>query len=142
MAESFHILRRIEFPAAIPSLPDLLASLSECARDAGFSEHKIGSIELVVEEAIVNIIKYSYKEAEGTVTVICSVDNGRKSIRIDIIDSGTPFNPLTKDTPDTTSGIEDRAIGGLGIFFIKKMTDNAEYRREDDRNILSIVIEK
>lgn len=122
-------------------MPELTAELSECARSAGFSEHKIGALELAVEEAVVNIIKYSYKEAGGTVTVICSADSA-ESIRIDIIDDGPPFNPLTKDVPDTTSGIEDRAIGGLGIFFIKKMTDNVNYRRERNRNILSITIEK
>jgi len=141
MAENFQTLCRIELPAAFPSLPDLMASLSECARKAGFGEHKIGAIELAAEEAIVNIIKYSYAGAEGTITVICSEDNDKR-LHIDIIDSGPPFNPLMKDTPDTASGIDDRAIGGLGIFFIKKMTDDVSYRREGNRNILSITVEK
>lgn len=122
-------------------MAELTAALSECALSAGFSEHKIGALELAVEEAVVNIIKYSYKETGGTITVICSSDDV-KSIRIDIIDDGPPFNPLTKDIPDTSSAIEDRAVGGLGIFFIKKMTDNVNYRRDENRNILSITIEK
>ncbi len=141
MTENSKTLCRIELPAVLPSLPDLTASLSECARKAGFDEHKIGALELAAEEAIVNIIKYSYTETEGTITVVCSTDNDKR-LHIDIIDSGRPFNPLTKDTPDTASGIDDRAIGGLGIFFIKKMTDNVSYRREGNRNILSIVMDK
>lgn len=141
MVDNFQSLCNIELPAVLPSLSGLVASLSECARKAGFDEHTIGAIELAAEEAIVNIIKYSYGGTDGTITVTCSL-LGTKRLLIDIIDSGHPFNPLIQDTPDTTSGVETRPIGGLGIFFIKKMADNVSYRREGHRNILSITVER
>ena len=55
-------------------------------------------------------------------------------------DNGTPYNPLETKEPDVTLSAEDRKIGGLGIFMVKKMTESMEYKYENERNILSIVI--
>jgi anti-sigma regulatory factor (Ser/Thr protein kinase) len=61
---------------------------------------------------------------------------------IEIIDSGMPFDMTSLPNPDITSDISERKIGGVGVFLIKKMVDEVQYRRENDQNILSLIIKK
>ena len=72
--------------------------------------------------------------------MICQIDRGR--FIIEIIDSGIPFDVTATPDPDVTAGIQEREPGGLGIFFMKKMMDEVRYRRENDRNILTLIIQK
>lgn len=137
MAENVHTLASIELPAVLDSLPEFSACITRCAREAGFGEHKLGAMELAVEEAIVNIIKYSSSAPDSVITATCGID-GRGVFYIAIIDSGPAFDPLKRDTPDTKAGIDDRPVGGLGIYFIKEMTDGVTYAREGEKNILTI----
>ncbi len=141
MAESIHTLCSIELPAALESLPGFTAGITECAREAGFGEHKLSAMELALEETIVNIIKYSSSSPDSVITATCGTDD-RDVFYITIIDSGPPFDPLKKDRPDTSAGIDDRPVGGLGIFFIKEMTDGVTYTREAGKNILTIKMKK
>ena len=131
----------IELPAELESLPAFNEKVTQCAVECGLSEHKIMSMELALEEAIVNIIKYASTDPEGTVHIDCSMD-GEKYFTITIIDYGPPFDPLKRVAPDIDAGIDERAVGGLGIFLIKEMTDAVSYRRDDNKNILTIKIEK
>lgn len=141
MAENVHTLCSIELPAVLESLPGFVAGITRYAREAGFSEHRLGAMELAMEEAIVNIVKYSSTSPESVITITCATDD-KEAFYITIIDNGPPFDPLKKDTPDTSAGIDDRPIGGLGIFFIKEMTDGVTYAREAGRNILTIKMKK
>ena len=59
-------------------------------------------------------------------------------LRLTFTDTGRPFDPLQADDPDTKVPLSERKIGGLGIFVVKKMMDKVEYRRENDRNILTL----
>lgn len=141
MADNIHILLTIELPAVLDSLPDFSERITQCAREAGFGDHKLGAMELAVEEAIVNIVKYSSSSPDSIITATCGIDaNG--VFYITIIDSGPPFDPLKRDTPDTSAGIDDRPVGGLGIFFIKEMTDGVTYAREAGKNILTIKMKR
>ena len=141
MAENIHTLVSIELPAVLESLPAFSARMMECAKEAGFKEHKLGAMELALEEAIVNIVKYSSSSPDSVITAKCGTDNSG-AFYITIIDSGPPFDPLKRDTPDTSAGIDDRPVGGLGIFFIKEMTDGVTYTREAGKNILTIKMKK
>lgn len=141
MAEQTDTLCRIELPAALQSLPGFIAEVTRHARQAGFSEHKIGAMELALEETIVNIVNYSCKDPHSLITVTCSFDRD-KEFHISIIDNGPPFNPLQKDVPDTDAGIDDRPIGGLGIFLVRELTDGVGYIRKDEKNILTITMKK
>jgi anti-sigma regulatory factor (Ser/Thr protein kinase) len=122
------------------NLGRLIESVSGCAKAQGFEEEKISKIELAAEEALVNIFHYAYPERSGDVEMICQVDRGR--FIVEIIDSGIPFDVTAMPDPDVTAGIQEREPGGLGIFFMKKMMDEVRYRRENDRNILTLTIQK
>ena len=122
------ILLSIKLPAKLENLERWMNSVSDCAREQGFDQKRIGKIELALEEALVNICNYSYPEEPGDAEVSCKQDNSR--FIIEIVDSGIPFDMTSLPAPDLTASIEKRKIGGLGIFLIKKMVDEVKYRRE------------
>lgn len=93
-------------------------------------------IHLVVEEIVVNIVDYAYPEGNGYLEVCINSDG--KELTIEFRDHGIPFNPLEQSKPDLDIPLEERSIGGLGIFLTKEMMDNVEYRYEQDENILII----
>jgi len=134
------LLLNIKLPAKLENLGRWMNGVSECARVQGFDEKKIGKIELALEEALVNICKYSYPDEPGDAEVSCKQDNGR--FIIEIVDSGIPFDMTSLPAPDVTSSIEERKIGGLGIFLIKKMVNDVSYRREGNFNILKLTMKR
>ena len=133
-------LLSINLPARIENLGRFMNSVSECARAQGFDRRKISEIELATEEALVNICNYSYPEEPGDVEINCKMERGR--FILEIIDSGIPFDITSLVDPDITSDIAKRKIGGLGVFLTKQMMDEVRYRRENDRNILELIVRK
>ena len=91
-----------------------------------------------VEELFVNVAHYAY-ESEGYVTVQTKINENPRAISITFIDSGIPYNPLKKPDPDITLPAEEREIGGLGIFMVKKSVDDISYEYKDGNNILTII---
>ena len=110
------------------------------AEKAGFDKINLNRIRLACEEIIVNIINYAYPDKTGFMDIVCKDNPARKGLRIEIEDQGIPFNPLMSAPEDTTSlPLEDRAVGGLGIHLVRKVMDELDYRRDNDRNILILV---
>ena len=97
----------------------------------------INDINLAIEEVFVNIASYAYNDKEGTCTLKINY-NGKDTIDFVFKDSGVKFNPLENKEPDTTLGVEERSIGGLGIFLTKKVMDKVEYKYKNNKNILTI----
>jgi len=132
---------KIKLPARMDSLHAFMEQTTVCAEKQGFSPDRIRDIDLALEELLVNIINYAYPGGEGHIEVTCHPDAPDRLI-FEIADSGVPFNMLAFRDPDTTAEIEERRIGGLGIFFIKHLMNEVHYRREDDRNILTIAVSR
>ena len=97
-------------------------------------------IDVAIDEIFANIAHYAYKPGTGDVTLQFAYDAATQTASITFIDSGTPYNPLEREDPDTTLSAEDRAVGGLGIFLVKKTMDDMRYWYADGRNHL--VLEK
>lgn len=97
-----------------------------------------GKIELILEEVLLNIINYAYTgNNPGIIRAGCAFfDKNRFVIRI--IDQGRPFDPSSSPDPDTTLSVEERDIGGLGIYLVHKLSDKVSYERVDGQNILDI----
>lgn len=94
-------------------------------------------IDVAVEELYVNIAHYAYAPATGPAEIRVETEPERV-VAISFIDWGVPFNPLARPDPDVTLSAEERQIGGLGIYVVKKSMDDMTYRREEDRNMLMI----
>lgn len=92
-------------------------------------------VRLSVEEAVENIVQYAYAEGEGWLIVKTEVSPENRLV-ITLRDEGVPFNPLEKDDPDVSLSVEERQIGGLGIFLCKKLMDKIVYSFENKTNIL------
>ena len=95
-------------------------------------------INIAVDELFGNIAHYAYHPDVGEATVRVEVVDNPLSVILSFIDGGIPYDPLTAADPDTTLSAEERAIGGLGIFMVKKSMDEIAYRYENGKNILSI----
>jgi len=95
-------------------------------------------INVAIDELFGNIAHYAYQPGKGDAIVRVEVEKDPLSVIITFIDEGIPFDPLAKSDPDITSSAEDRAIGGLGIFMVKKTMDGIKYVYEDGKNITTI----
>ncbi|MDR1205278.1 MAG: ATP-binding protein [Peptococcaceae bacterium] len=97
-------------------------------------------VALAVEEIFVNIAHYAYAPGEaGAATVRCEADAGTGRLTVVFTDGGAPYDPLAKADPDVTLPLEERPIGGLGIFITKRLMDAVDYRFENGKNVLTIV---
>jgi len=128
----------IRLPAKLVHLEQLVDFVANCAQRHGITHKRVGEIKVAAEEAIVNVINYAYGENEGDIEVVCISDDDRFIIKI--VDSGSPFNLLSHKDPDIYMDMSERAIGGLGIYLIKKLVDYIEYKRENESNIVTLVI--
>lgn len=93
-------------------------------------------INLCVEEVFVNIAHYAYKPEVGQAKIMCEVREDPRRAVIIFYDKGRHFNPLEREDPDINAGADERDIGGLGIFLVKKTMDRVEYSFEDGKNCL------
>jgi anti-sigma regulatory factor (Ser/Thr protein kinase) len=97
-------------------------------------------VAMAVEEIFVNIAHYAYAPGEaGVAAVRCEADAGAGRLTVVFTDEGAPYDPLAKADPDVTLPLEERPIGGLGIFITKQLMDAVDYRFEDGKNVLTIV---
>ena len=88
---------------------------------------------IAIDEIYSNIVRYS-----GATEAIVSIKKSDNTLKLQFKDNGKPYNPLDSKEPDITASAEDRSIGGLGIFMVKKMLDKVEYKYVDNYNILTL----
>jgi len=131
----------IKSAAKIEHLEQLINFVAGHAEMVGFTVNRINEIELATEEVLVNIFQYAYPGIDGDVVIDCRIEDDVRLILM-ISDQGAPFNILEVPDPDVTGDISDREIGGLGVFFVKEMVDEARYRRKGNRNILTLIFDK
>jgi len=134
------IPEEIRVPARLDNLYPLLEFVASCAKRIGAGEERIREIELVMEELLVNIFNYAYPDRPGDVAIVCRPDDAGRLL-VEIVDDGIPFNILTRGEPDLDSGIAERTVGGLGIFFVRRLVPEIRYRRESGRNVLTLTVD-
>lgn len=128
----------IKLPASLDRLQDVIAFVETSAEKAGVMHAKLSGLCLAVEEAFVNICTYAFKDGRGEVELACFP--GADTFVLEIMDNGQEFNQLSVQEPDISVPLEQRQIGGLGVHFIRNLTDHADWRRENDRNILRLTV--
>lgn len=93
-------------------------------------------VNVAADEVIANILNYAYGSAEGRLTVTVDRCEEKNGVTLRFVDRGIPFNPLEKEDPDISLSAEERKIGGLGIFMVKKMMDKVEYEYTNCNNLI------
>ena len=123
----------LKIDSNIENIPEISALLGEEMETSGFGREEILDTQLAVEEAITNVINHGYKKTGGEIVVSSRINPER--IEVQIMDNAPRFNPLSVPEPELDSAIEDRNIGGLGIFLIRQIMDEVSYRYENGKNI-------
>ena len=95
-------------------------------------------LELAVEEIFVNIANYAYEGRTGMAVITGSVLENPLRLRLVFMDEGTPYNPLIRKDPDLEQSMEERSIGGLGIYLVKKNVEEVTYSYQDGKNMLTL----
>ena len=127
------------FPAKTESLSDVLGFVDQMLDSFGCSMKIQMAVCVAIEEVFVNIAHYAYGDGEGNMSLGIGFDEESRTITFRVADRGIPFDPLQKPDPDITLAVEDRPIGGLGIFIVKKTMDSVHYSYENGKNILTMI---
>ena len=126
----------LKVPADTRRLHEVLDFVNIVLEEHDCSPRTETLIDICLEEMFVNIAHYAYPGNDGWAEIHISVSDGAAVITL--IDGGIPYNPLEKPDPDVTLALEDRAIGGLGIYMVKKKMDTVTYAYEAGHNILTM----
>ena len=124
------------FPAKIDALEDVLCFVDGTLEGYECPMKLQTSISVAIEEVFVNVAHYAYGEGEGDVSISIAFDGDSRLATFRMADKGIPFDPLNKPDPDITLSAEQREIGGLGIYIVKKTMDTVTYTYENGENIL------
>ena len=131
-------MKELELTAATENLSAVLAFVDEELEAVGCSMRSQMQIDIAVEEIFVNIAHYAYNPEVGKATIRVEVQPEPLAVMLTFLDQGVPYDPLAKADPDVSLSAEERQIGGLGIFMVKKSMDDVQYRYENGRNILTL----
>lgn len=129
-------MKELRFQPISGKTDEIIDSILKCEEVASCT-NIIYPIHLVCEELVVNVVSYAYpNDADGYLHVL--IDKSDNYLTITFKDGGVPFNPLAKDTPDISLPLEEREIGGLGIFLTQQMMDVVTYDFVNNENVLTV----
>lgn len=128
------------FEASVDEIPEAVSFIADRAGAWGLHPQRLMQLELAVEEAVVNICLYAYEVPPGELLV--RVEPAADRFVVELVDEGVPFDPLAVQEPDLRSAAEDRPVGGLGIFLVRRVMDEVSYTRDGPRNVLRLVIRR
>jgi len=131
-------MKELSIAATVENIEVVTAFVDEELEALGCPMKAQMQIDIAIDELFGNIAHYAYNPEVGEATVRVEVQENPLSVIITFIDGGVPYDPLAAADPDTSLSAEERAIGGLGIFMVKKSMDEITYRYENGSNILSI----
>lgn len=131
------ISNRLTLTNDISNIPLLAEFVEAIAEELELDMEISISLNLALEEAVVNVMNYAYpKDTKGDILIDARTDDDR--LKFVITDQGVAFDPTAKDEVDTSLSAEERPIGGLGIHLVRQLMDNIEYERKDGSNILTL----
>ena len=131
-------MKQLTLDATVQNLDTVTDFVNGVLEEIGCSFKAMTQIDIVIDELFSNIAHYAYHPQVGLATVVVEVVENPMAVIITFMDHGKPFNPLELAEPDVTLSAEQRKIGGLGIFLVKKTMDEVTYEFKDGKNILRI----
>jgi serine/threonine-protein kinase RsbW len=121
----------------LEEIDHLSLSVEQFSKKMGINDFVKNQLNLILEELYTNTANYGFQGIkDGQVSISLILLDGQ--IEITYQDNGIAFNPLEMDDPDLLLNLDERAVGGLGVFFVKAMTDQVSYARDGDLNVLTM----
>jgi len=135
-------MRKSTFDANFHNLDEIREFVAETARQAGFSDKEIYSIQLAADEASTNIIEHAYAGIEnGKIEIDCSIEGDE--LKIVMRDNGKSFDPSSVPEPNVKADLSERKIGGLGMYLMRKLMDEVTYESlPKTGNVLTLIKRK
>lgn len=131
----------LQVQAVLENIPVVMAFIVEAARQAGFDDKAVGQIEISVDEACANVVDHAYEGmAPGDMEV--SFRQNERELVITVRDWGQEFDLESVPMPDVTAPLEERELGGLGLFFMRQMMDSLEYRADPELGNELVMVKK
>ncbi|MBU2554110.1 MAG: ATP-binding protein [Bacteroidetes bacterium] len=130
-------IRKIQLVNQLDQLETISRFLDELAEAWDLSIPFVMKLNLVLEEAFTNIVNYGYQDNE-THEIVLVFEKQNERLLVSLIDDAMPYDPTIAPDPDINLSAEERKIGGLGIFFIRKMMDKVSYQRMGSNNVLKM----
>lgn len=131
-------MKELTIDAIVDNIPQVTAFVDEQLEALGCPPKAQMQIDIAIDELFSNIAHYAYDPDVGPATVRVEVLKDPLAVVITFIDNGVQYDPLAKADPDITLSAEEREIGGLGIYMVKKSMDEITYEYKDGQNILRI----
>lgn len=131
-------MKELVVDATIESIPKVTAFIDEQLEQLECPVKTQMQVDVAIDELFSNIAFYAYNPEIGSATVRVEVTEDPLAVVITFIDKGVPYDPLAKADPDITLSAEERDIGGLGIYMVKKTMDDVSYEYKEGQNILKI----
>lgn len=131
-------MKEMNIEATIDNIPTVTAWVDEQLEALDCPMKAQMQIDIAIDELFSNIARYAYNPETGPATVRVEVVENPMAVVITFIDKGIPYDPLKQEDPNTHLPAEEREIGGLGIFMVKKTMDDINYEYKDGQNILTI----
>lgn len=116
----------------------VLDTLEELCAAQGVEGVVVFGMKIAIDEVLVNIIRYAYPEG-GQHVVHLRLEILPGSVCLTVSDDGRPFDPFSVAPPDVTGSLDKRSIGGLGVHLVRQFMDEVAYRREGDRNVVTMI---
>lgn len=131
-------MKELTINATVENITQVTAFVDEELEALGCPLKAQMQIDIAIDELFGNIAHYAYNPEVGPATVRVEVVENPLSVVVTFIDKGIPYDPLAREDPDVDLSLEDRQIGGLGIYMVKKSMDEISYEYKDGQNILRI----
>ena len=132
------MMKKITLPAIVENIETVTDFVNAYLDKAGCSMKVQMQITVVIDEIFSNIAHYAYVPSVGDVTVRVEVNKETGVLMLSFEDRGVAYNPLVKKDPDVTLSAEERQIGGMGIFIVKKLMDDITYEYVEGCNVLTM----
>ena len=132
------VMKELKLTASDDTLYTVLENIRKLVADTKCSEDDLTSILVSAEEIYVNIAHYAYNPEVGKATIRVEISEKPLTISLTFMDSGKPYDPLSRKDPDVSLSAEQRKIGGLGIYMVKKSMDEIQYSYRNGTNMLTL----
>ena len=130
---------KITLPATFENIETATEFINAILEGADCSMKAQMQLDIALDELISNVVRYAYTPETGNITVSIEILEEPRRAVLTLTDEGIPYDPMQKEDPDITLPAEERSIGGLGIYIVKKSMDEMTYKYNDGKNIVTII---